>query len=137
MESQRALASVETDPGAAITAACASVESLCHVCIEDEGLTPPTDQSIKPLWKVVQAHLGLDPSQLADDDLKRILSGLTSIVDGLGALRTHVGSAHGRGRRPYRPSPRHARLAVHAAHTLAIFVLETWDARKVAKATGG
>jgi hypothetical protein len=53
-------------------------------------------------------------------------------VDGLGALRTHVGSAHGRGRQAYRTSPRHARLAVHAAHTLTTFVLETWDARRSA-----
>jgi hypothetical protein len=128
-EFERALASIEADPAAAITAACATVEALCRVYIEDEGLTMPSEQSIKPLWKVAQAALGLDPSQIADDDLKRILSGLTSVVDGLGAFRTHVGSAHGRGRSAYKPSARHARLAVHSAHTLAVFVLETWDAR--------
>lgn len=128
-EFDRALSTIEQDPAAAITAACATIESLCRVYIEDEGLAMPSDQSIKPLWKAVQGHLGLDPSQVADDDLRRILSGLISIVDGLGAFRTHVGSAHGRGRAAYRPSPRHARLSVHAAHTLAVFVLETWDAR--------
>lgn len=74
-----------------------------------------------------------DPAQLADDGLKRILTGLASIVDGLGTFRTHVGSAHGRGRQSYKPAPRHARLALHSAHTLAIFVLETWDARKIAR----
>jgi hypothetical protein len=128
-EFDRALTTIERDPAAAVTAACATVESLCRVYIEDEGLAMPADQSIKPLWKTVRASLGLDPSQMADDDLKRILSGLSSIVDGLGAFRTHVGSAHGRGRAAYRPQPRHARLAVHSAHTIAVFVLETWDAR--------
>jgi len=132
VEFQRAISAVETDPAAAITAACATLEALCKVYIEDEGLQLPGDQTVKPLWKVVQAHLGLDPARLADDDLKRILSGLISVVDGLGALRTHVGSAHGRGRQAYRTSPRHARLAVHAAHTLTTFVLETWDARRSA-----
>ena len=129
VEFQRAISTVETDPAAAITAACATLEALCTVYIGDEGLQLPSDQTLKPLWKVVQTHLGLDPARLADDDLKRILSGLISIVDGLGALRTHVGSAHGRGRQAYRASPRHARLAVHAAHTLTMFVLETWEAR--------
>jgi len=130
MEFQRALSTIETDPAAAVTAACATIESLCKVYIEDERLGMPSDQSIKPLWRVVQSNLGLDPSQIADDDLKRILSGLTSIIDGLGAFRTHVGSAHGRGRDSYRLSPRHARLVVHSAHTLTVFVIETWDARK-------
>lgn len=130
IEFQRALDNVETDPPAAITSACAIVEAMCKVYIEDEALTLPAEQSIKPLWKVVQRHLGLDPAQLADDDLKRILTGLASIVDGLGAFRTHVGSAHGRGRTIYRPAPRHARLAAHSAHSLVVFVLETWDARR-------
>jgi hypothetical protein len=129
-EFRRAVAAVETDPAAAVTAACSTVESLCKVYIEDEGLTMPSDQTIKPLWKVVRDDLGLDPKQVADEDLRRILSGLTSIVDGLGAYRTHAGSAHGRGRSGHRPAPRHARLALHAAHSLTLFVLETWDARK-------
>jgi hypothetical protein len=79
----------------------------------------------------VQKALGLDPAEVADDDLKRILSGLASIVDGIGAFRTHVGSAHGRGRKAYRPAARHAKLAIHSAHSLVTFILETWDERKV------
>ena len=84
-------------------------------------------ESLKPLWTVVSRHLGLDAASLVNYDLKRILSGLSSIVDGIGALRMHAGSAHGRGRAGYRIEPRHARLAVHSAHTLAVFVFETWD----------
>ena len=129
-EFQRSLHSVEADPAASVTAASAIVEALCKVYIHDEKIDLPKDQTIKPLWGAVQKHLGLDPAQIEDEDLKRILSGLSSIVDGLGAFRTHAGSAHGRGRRSYRIQPRHARLAIHAAHTLTQFVLETWDDRK-------
>jgi hypothetical protein len=129
-EFDRALATVATDPPAALTAACAILESLCKIYIEDEGLAMPSDQSIKPLWGVVQKHLGLDPAAIPDSDLKPILGGMSAIVDGIGAWRTHKGSAHGRGRKAYKPEPRHARLAVHAAHTLATFVLETWDVRR-------
>lgn len=126
-EFNRALESIEADPPASLTAACAIVESLCKIYIADNGLDFPKDQSLKPLWNIVRSHLGFDPSRIEDDDLKKILSGLNSIVDGLGAIRTHAGSAHGRGRICYRIEPRHARLAVHAAHTIVTFVIETWD----------
>lgn len=130
VEFDRALQNVETDPAAAITAACSVLEALFKVYIEDEGLEPPGELTVKPLWKVVHKHIGFDPARVEDEDLKKILSGLASIVDGLGALRTHAGSAHGRGRKAYRVAPRHARLAIHAAHSLATFVLETWDQRR-------
>jgi hypothetical protein len=128
-EFERAIATIESDPPAAVTAACSLLESLCKIYIEDEELAPPSKETIKGLWKVVGGHLGFDPAALPDDDLRRILSGLSSVVDGVGSLRTHSGSAHGRGRTRYRLEPRHARLAVHAAHTLVFFVLETWEAR--------
>lgn len=128
-EFQRGLASLDSDPEAALTSACALVESLLRVYIEEEGLDLPKEQSLKPLWKIVSAHLGFDPSQLVDDDLKRILTGLFSIMDGLGALRTHAGSAHGRGQYRYNVKARHARLALNTAHTLTVFVLEVWDSK--------
>jgi hypothetical protein len=121
---------LDSDPRGALTAGCALLEALFKIYIEDEALEMPRDQTIKPLWSVVSKELGLDPATLPDDDLKRILSGLTSVVDGLGALRTHAGSAHGRGRIKYRPEPRHARVVANSACTLATFVLETWEKRK-------
>jgi len=135
-EFDRALANIEKDPPAAITAACSILESLFKVYIEDSAIEMPTDQSLKPLWKTASKHLGLDPAAIEDDDLKRILSGMYSIVDGIGSLRTHTGSAHGRGRRAYKLKARHARLAIHASHTLVGFFIETWDERKQ-KATPG
>lgn len=127
IEFKRALDEIENDPPASLTAACSIVESFCKVYIEENKLGLPKDATIKPLWTIVAKDLGFDPSRLEDDDLKKILGGLSSIVDGVGALRTHAGSAHGRGKKGYRIQPRHARLAVHAAHTLVLFALETWD----------
>jgi hypothetical protein len=130
-EFARALANIESDPPAAITAACSILESLFKVYIEDTGgIDMPSDQSLKPLWRAASKHLGLDPASIEDEDVKKVLSGLNSVVDGIGSLRTHTGSAHGRGRRPYRPQARHARLAIHASHTLVGFFIETWDDRK-------
>jgi len=130
-EFERALANIESDPPAAITAACSILESLFKVYIEDtDGIDMPSDQSLKPLWRAASKHLGLDPASIEDEDVKKILSGLNSVVDGIGSLRTHTGSAHGRGRRPYRLQARHARLAIHASHTLVGFFIETWDERR-------
>ena len=129
-EFDRAVANVEKDPPAAITAACAILEALFKVYIEDNGIEKPPDQSLKPLWKLTSKHLGLDPTAIEDNDAKKVLSGLTSVVDGISSLRTHTGTAHGRGRGVYRPYARHARLAVHASHTLVRFFIETWDERK-------
>ena len=117
---------MERDPPTAITAACAIVESLCKVYIAENGLALPSDQSIRPLWKTVQTHLGLGPQSAVTDDMRQILGGLAGVLNGVGDLRTHAGNAHGKGHEAFQVEPRHARLAVHAAHTLVNFVLETW-----------
>jgi Abortive infection C-terminus len=129
-EFDRAAEKIVPDPEGAVTAACAILEATCHTYIAEEKLTLPADKSLHPLWKIVQGHLGIAPTALLDEDLKRVLGGLASIVDGVGAFRTHAGDAHGRGPGAPAIEPRHARLAVSAAHTVVTFILETRDARK-------
>lgn len=126
-EFDRALRNVETNPKEAISAACNILESVCKTYIEDEGLEMPKKQDLQPVWNIVRKDLGFDPSIIEDRDLQEILSGLLAVVNGIGALRTHGSSAHGSGRLRYRLQSRHARLAVHAAHTLTAFIIESWD----------
>lgn len=126
-EFDRALESVEAKPRDAVSAAANILESVFKVYIEDNGLTTPDKQDLQPVFKVVRADLGIDPAGVEDQDLQRIITGLYSVVDGIGALRTHASSAHSEGRRGYKLEPRHARLAVNAAHSVATFILETWD----------
>lgn len=129
-EFNRALENVNSDPREAVSAACNILESIFKVYITDEKLPAPQKQDLQGVWKVVRADLGFDTKLVQDDDLKRVLSGILSIVDGIGAFRTHASSAHGQGRKLYNLKPRHARLAIHSAHTLALFVLETWDEKR-------
>ncbi|EFU8425000.1 MULTISPECIES: abortive infection family protein [Enterobacteriaceae] len=130
MEFTRALENLHTDPREAVSAACNILESTFKIFIADENLPSPTKQDLQGLWKVVREHLGLDTKMIEDEDLKRILSGLYSLTDGIGALRTHASSAHGAGRKIYNLKPRHARLAINSAHTLTMFILESWDDKK-------
>ena len=130
VEFNRALANVETSPREAVSAASNILESVCKVYIADEGLEMPAKQDLKGVWSVVRKHLGFDPSIVEDQDLQQVLTGMISVVEGIGALRTHASSAHGAGKKSYKLEPRHARLAVHAAHTIALFVLESWKKRR-------
>jgi hypothetical protein len=129
-EFKRIYENLDADPPSAVTASCALLEALFKTYIEESGLAMPSDETIKPLWKVVRKDLKLDPAIVGDDDLKTILTGLAAIVEGTGSLRTHKGSAHGRGKTTYKIKPRHARLAAHAAFTLASFILEVWGERE-------
>jgi Abortive infection C-terminus len=131
-EFERIFTNLESDPGAALTASCALLEALFKTYIADECLTLPADQSVLPLWKVVRTHLRLDPGEMEDEGLKKILSGCASIVDGTASLRTRRGSAHGHDiRTGFRVEPRHARLASHAAFALATFFIEVAEAKRV------
>ena len=129
-EFNRALENVDEDPREAISAASNILETLCKVYIEEQGLEMPAKQDLKPVWNVVRKDLGFDPSRVEDQDLQTILTGLLALVDGIGALRTHASSAHGAGKKSYKLESRHSRLAVHSAHTVALFVLESWERKK-------
>lgn len=129
-EFTRALSNVEKSPREAVSAASNILESVCKVYIVERGLEMPTKQDLKPVWTIVRKDLGFDPGVVEDQDLQTILTGLLAVVDGTGALRTHASSAHGAGKTPYKLEPRHARLAVHAAHTITLFILESWKRKR-------
>ena len=96
-EFNRALSNVDTNPREAVSAASNILESVCKVYIEEERLEAPTKQDLKSVWFIVRKNLGLDPSVVEDQDLQKILTGLISIVNGIGSLRTHASSARGAG----------------------------------------
>lgn len=129
-EFSRALSNVDSSPREAVSAASNILESICKVYIAERGLEAPQKQDLKPVWAVVRKDLGFDPGVVEDQDLQVILTGLFAVVEGIGALRTHASSAHGAGKKQYKLQPRHARLAIHSAHTAALFILESWQ-RKV------
>jgi hypothetical protein len=58
---------------------------------------------------------------------KRILSGCSNIVGGLGELRNKVSDAHGKGRKAVKPHIRHAELAVNFAGSMAVFLIKTFE----------
>ena len=81
------------------------------------------------LYHIVSKELNLSPSQHTEEVFKQILGGCSAIVNGLGTLRNRLGDAHGQGKNPVRPAPRHAELAVNLAGSVALFLVETWENR--------
>jgi hypothetical protein len=134
----RALSSSENDPEDAVTSACSVVESVCRSVLIELGLPLPPKKDIQGLYQAVREPLGLTPDKagVADDianDVRTILGGLNSVVNGVGALRTHGGDAHGRERGFRRIDPRIARLAIHSASTVSLFLVETWQMKHPTK----
>ena len=129
---ERALGSANDDPEDAVTAACSTIESVCRSILIELSLGLPEKKDIKGLFAAVRKPLGLssdhaDFDPLIADDVRKILNGLATIVEGIGALRTHGGDAHGRERGYARLDRRIASLAIHAASTIELFLIETWQ----------
>ncbi|MGR9363662.1 abortive infection family protein (plasmid) [Rhizobium leguminosarum] len=130
----RALRAASADPELAVTSACAVVESVCRSILVELRIDFPSKQDISGLYKAVREPLGLDPVKegLASDivnDVRSVLSGLVTSVQGIGSLRTHAGGAHGKEKGFRRIDPRIAKLAIHSASAIALFIIETWQLR--------
>jgi hypothetical protein len=132
LDLERALASVNVDPEDSVTAACSIVESMCRSILLELGRQLPGKKDISSLYRAVREPLGLSPDR-ADmpteiaEDVRKVLGALSSAIEGIGALRTHGGDAHGREKGFRRIDARIARLAIHSASTVALFLLDTWQ----------
>lgn len=127
---EKALERRTADPGGAITAARTLLESVCKTILDDLSEPYGSGGDLPKLYRTVSKALKPAPGDYTDEQLRRILGGATTVVEGLGSLRNREGDAHGRGRKAYRPSPRHAGLAVNLAGSVAVFLMQTWEDRQ-------
>ncbi|HVK55141.1 MAG TPA: abortive infection family protein [Burkholderiales bacterium] len=128
----RALSRREADPAGAITAARTLLETVCKHLLEDANgnATYSPNDDLPKLYRQASESLNIAPSQHSEDAFKRILGSAASIVEGLGTLRNKVGDAHASGGKPVKPAPRHAALAVNMAGSMALFLIETANAKR-------
>ncbi|EHH67710.1 abortive infection family protein [Gluconobacter morbifer] len=123
---QKALDRRLVDPDGAITAARTLLETVCKHILDDAGEAYSEKADLPKLWALTATLLNLAPHQHQEDAFKTILGNCQSVVNGLGSIRNKIGDAHGQGRRPIKPKPRHAELAVNLAGTMASFLVTTW-----------
>jgi len=128
-------AAVESDPELAIGTAKELVETICKTILRECGVAVSTNVDLPQLVKQVRDQLDLLPEEIPEKAkgakmIKRVLSNLGTIAQGLAELRGLYGSGHGKHAKVKGLQPRHARLAVGAAATLAVFLFETYQVRR-------
>lgn len=128
---QKALDRRHTDPEGAITIARTLLETICKHILDDLNVTYNSKNAeMHELYKHVASELNLSTDQHSENIFKQILGGCSAIINGLGTLRNKLGDAHGQGKAPIKPAPRHAELAVNLSGTMAIFLINTWNNQK-------
>jgi hypothetical protein len=126
--------SISDDPALAIGTAKELVETCCKTILDASGETNYDRLDLIKLVKHTMKHLQLMPDDIPDaakgaKTIKAVLGNLATISQGMAELRNLYGTGHGKHANHKRLPPRHARLAVGAATTLASFLFETHAAR--------
>lgn len=127
-------AAISNDPALAIGTAKELVETCCKTILKERKIAHGASVDIPELVKLTTKALELTPPDIpetarATETIKRLLSNLGTITQGLSELRNHYGTGHGKAAGTRGLSSRHAKLAVGAASTLAVFLAETHNER--------
>jgi hypothetical protein len=128
-------AAVNQDPELAIGTAKELLETCCKSILHECNVPYSKGDDLLKLVKNTVQQLELTPGDIpekakASDTIKRLLSNLASIAQGVVELRNQYGTGHGKLNANKGLQPRHAKLAVGAASTLAVFLSETHNERK-------
>lgn len=127
--------SVENDPDLAIGTAKELIETCCKSILAERGKVIPGSPDIPTLTKATLRELNLVPESVHEsargkDTIKRLLSNLSTIGNGLAELRSLYGTGHGKEHQTFGLETRHAKLAIGTAATLVTFLFETHQAKK-------
>lgn len=127
--------SIENSPHISIGLAKELIETCCKSIFEDRNETYDKNWDLPKLMKETTKLLKLTPEDIPNEvkaasSIKQILGSLSSVVQGIGEIRNEYGSGHGKDGNFKGLQPRHAKLAVGASSTLAIYLLETHELRK-------
>lgn len=121
---------VLNDTSLAIGTSKELVETCCKTILEARGIVYSATAQIPELIKLTVKELALTPDSIpekakAAETIKRLLSNLGTITQGIAELRNQYGTGHGKAAGSKGLGSRHAKLAVGAASTLAVFLAET------------
>lgn len=125
-------AAIDKDPELAIGTAKELIETICKTILAGKSITPDRNWDLAKLVKETAKILKVTPDDVADDApgvaaIRRTLGNLGGIVTGIAELRNAYGTGHGKPMGTGGLRPRHPRLAVGAASTLASFLFETYE----------
>lgn len=128
-------ASIENAPHVSIGISKELIETCCKSIFDERNETFDKNWDLPRLMKETTKLLKLTPYDIPNEtkaatSIKQILGSLSSVVQGISEIRNEYGSGHGKDGKFKGLQPRHAKLAVGAASTLAIYLLETHQMKK-------
>ena len=132
----RMQSSLTSEPDVAIGTAKEFVETISKTILRERGVSFEPGESMPRLVKQAAAILDLLPKDLESEPrvtetIKRLLSNLGTVSDGIAELRNLHGTGHGKDANAVGLEVRHARLAVGAATSLAVFLWESHTATRL------
>lgn len=130
---EKAIIRSKSDPAGAITAARTLLEDTIKHILNNLNIEYDDGEDLPKIYGLLAKQLNLAPSQHYEEIFKQILGGCHSVVQGLGTLRNKMGDAHASGKKPVKPAPRHAELAVNLAGSMASFLISTWENKSYKK----
>ncbi len=127
--------SIEKAPHVSIGIAKELIETCCKSIFDERKESYDKNWDLPRLMKETTKLLKLTPDDIPNEvkaatSIKQILGSLSSVVQGISEIRNEYGSGHGKDGKFIGLQPRHAKLAVGAASTLAIYLLETHEIKK-------
>lgn len=124
---------VSGDPELAIGTAKEFLESLCKTILIERSHSVTKDEDLPALVKATVKSLAVVPQGLAsiataEKSITVLLNSLGSVAHRLAELRNSHGTGHGKPMEHVGLEKRHAKLAVGAATTLALFLFDCHEA---------
>ncbi|WP_112478900.1 abortive infection family protein [Vibrio variabilis] len=119
----KAKASVYTDPAESITRSSSYLESVCRQVIESNGSPLPNRIDITNLINAALQEVDLSSYPEESADVKKLTSGVKSMFSAIGAIRTHIGNAHGSSEADLEPDEDLAMLVNNSAAAVSLYLL--------------
>ena len=121
------------DYSGAITNARSLVETI--LLYIDEQLNQKDRKfngDLNSLYKKIskKLNLSIDKNKKIENSLKKIISGLFSIVSGVAELGNDLGDRHGKAIKKYKTEKHHAVLVVNSAKTFTEFIFNSYEKQK-------
>lgn len=125
---------IESSPYQAIGVAKELIETACKSIFKDRQKDYDKNWELSRLMRETTKLLKLTPDNISDEakaakSIRQILGSLSAIVQGIAEVRNDYGSGHGKDSNFKGLQPRHAKLAVGAASTLAQYLLKIHEIR--------
>jgi len=115
---------LQEDYDGAITNARTLVETIMLELVHKYNASYVHEGDLNKLYKEIKVILKLEIKKGEyPDSIIQLLSGLTSIVNGISSVRNSMSDAHAK---RYKPSKHHAKLAANSAKTLSEFLVDSF-----------